>query len=61
MISAVLGVAVLAGMSSIGLRAVAQSPDVQEKLAAVKESSAQNKQALATYTWQEQDTISLKG
>jgi hypothetical protein len=38
-----------------------QNPQLQEKLAAIKESSAKNKQALAQYTWQEQDTISLKG
>jgi hypothetical protein len=34
---------------------------LQERLAAVKESQAQNKKNIATYTWQEQDTISLKG
>lgn len=41
--------------------AFAQNPQVQERLAAIKEASAQNKQALAQYTWQEQDTISIKG
>ena len=30
-------------------------------LAELKAASAQNKQNLATYTWQEQDTISVKG
>jgi hypothetical protein len=44
-----------------GLPAVAQGPEIQQRLADVKASVAQNKQALATYTWQEQDTISLKG
>jgi hypothetical protein len=34
---------------------------MQERLAELKESQAQNKKNLATYTWQEQDTISLKG
>jgi len=34
---------------------------MQEKLAEVKASQAQNKKNMATYTWQEQDTISLKG
>ncbi|HXJ88065.1 MAG TPA: hypothetical protein VMS18_14685 [Candidatus Binatia bacterium] len=53
--------AVVVGMSLIGMRASAQSPDVQQRLAEVKQASAQNKQELATYTWQEQDTISLKG
>jgi hypothetical protein len=40
---------------------VAQNSDVQQKVAALKASMAQNKQALAQYTWVEQDTISLKG
>jgi hypothetical protein len=39
----------------------AQNPALQEKLTAIKESSAANKQALAHYTWLEQQTISLKG
>jgi hypothetical protein len=42
-------------------RSQAQNPALQEKLAAIKESSAANKQALAHYTWVEQQTISLKG
>ena len=40
---------------------VAQNPDLQQKVAALKAAMAQNKQALAQYTWVEQDTISLKG
>ena len=39
----------------------AQSPEVQQKLAEVKTAMAANKQALAHYTWQEQQTISIKG
>src|SRR5438105_5817998 len=39
----------------------AQSPEVQQRVSEVKESSAKNKQALASYTWNEQVTISLKG
>jgi hypothetical protein len=39
----------------------AQNPDLQEKVAQVKQASAANKQALAQYTWVEQVTISLKG
>ena len=39
----------------------AQNPDMQEKVAELKQAAAQNKQALAQYTWVEQDTISLKG
>jgi hypothetical protein len=40
---------------------VAQNPDLQQKLAEVKQAAAANKQALAQYTWVEQVTISLKG
>ena len=39
----------------------AQSPESQQKIADVKEAVAKNKQAVAQYTWVEQDTISLKG
>ena len=41
--------------------AVAQNPELQQRVAEVKESSAKNKQALASYTWNETVTISLKG
>jgi hypothetical protein len=41
--------------------AIAQSPQTQQKIAEVKQASAANKQALARYTWQEQQVISLKG
>ena len=34
---------------------------MQQKVADLKAAMAQNKQALAQYTWAEQDTISLKG
>lgn len=34
---------------------------MQQKVADLKEAMAKNKQALAQYTWVEQDTISLKG
>jgi hypothetical protein len=39
----------------------AQSPEVQQKLAEIKTAMAANKQALAHYTWQEQQTTSIKG
>jgi hypothetical protein len=42
-------------------RAAGQNSQVQEKLADIKQASAANKQALAHYSWQEQETISLKG
>jgi hypothetical protein len=51
----------LCAMVSSPLQTLAQNPALQEKLAAIKESSAKNKQALAHYTWLEQQTISLKG
>jgi hypothetical protein len=39
----------------------AQSPQVQARLAEVKESMARNRQALAHYSWTQQDIISIKG
>ncbi len=39
----------------------AQNPEVQQKLAEIKTAMAANKQALAHYTWQEQQTTSIKG
>jgi hypothetical protein len=46
---------------SAGSMALAQNPELQQKIAEVKEAAAANKQALAQYTWVEQVTISLKG
>jgi hypothetical protein len=48
-------------MLSTMSQTLAQNPALQEKLADIKQSSAANKQALAHYTWLEQQTISLKG
>ncbi len=53
-------IALCAALSAIP-QILAQSPELQEKLAQIKQSSAANKQALAHYTWLEQQTISLKG
>jgi hypothetical protein len=39
----------------------ARNPEMQQRLAEAKAAAAQNKQALAHYTWQEQQTISVKG
>jgi hypothetical protein len=55
-----VAIAVCAMVSS-PLQTLAQNAELQEKLAAIKQSSAKNKQALAHYTWVEQQTISLKG
>jgi hypothetical protein len=41
--------------------AAAQNPELQQRVAEVKEAVAKNKQALAQFTWVEQVTISLKG
>lgn len=41
--------------------AFAQSPQLEEKLMALKQNQAANKQKLAQYTWTETETISLKG
>ena len=50
----------VAGCGFISI-AVAQNPELQQKIAEVKQAAAANKQALAQYTWVEQVTISLKG
>src|SRR5208337_5285246 len=39
----------------------AQNPELQQRVAEMKQASVKNKQALAQYTWVEQVTISLKG
>jgi hypothetical protein len=41
--------------------AKAQGPELQERVAELKESMAKNKMSLAQYTWVEQVNISLKG
>ena len=50
-----------AGLLLFALPSHAQNPELQQKLAEVKAASAANKQALAHYTWQEQQTTSIKG
>jgi hypothetical protein len=39
----------------------AQNPELQQRLGEIKMASAANKAALAHYTWQEQQTTSIKG
>jgi hypothetical protein len=41
--------------------ATAQNPQMQERVAEIKQSMAMNKEELAQYTWEEQQTISIKG
>src|SRR5664279_5088540 len=47
--------------SLLNLPAEAQNPELQQRVAELKENMAKNKQMLAQYTWVEQVTISLKG
>jgi hypothetical protein len=54
-------VAAAAALLLSALPVPAQSPEVQQKLAEIKTAMAANKQALAHYTWQEQQTTSIKG
>lgn len=44
-----------------GSTAVAQNPQLEEKIQALKQNQAANKQKLAQYMWTETETISLKG
>ncbi len=48
-------------MAAPSIQAFAQNADMLQKLEQIKAASAANKAALAHYTWQEQQTISLKG
>ncbi len=59
--AALLGVGILAVSALIVPRLTAQNPEMQQRVAEVKESMAVNKQFLAQYTWMEQDIISIKG
>src|SRR5215469_5386170 len=45
----------------LGVCGFAQNPQLEEKLMALKQNQAKNKQQLAQYTWTETETISLKG
>jgi len=60
-ISAVTLATVACGLVFSLSNAYAQSPELVKKVDAVKQAAAANKQALASYTWQEQQVISLKG
>jgi hypothetical protein len=53
--------AIVCGLMFAVPDASAQSPELMKKVQAVKAAAAANKQALARYTWQEQQVISLKG
>lgn len=48
-------------MSGLGLAASAQNSELQQRLGEVKAAAAENKQALAHYSWQQQQTTAIKG
>jgi hypothetical protein len=60
-ITLALTVAVVSMVALTGATAVAQSPQMEEKLMIIKQAQQANKQKLAQYTWQETETISIKG
>src|SRR5271170_4422954 len=45
----------------ITLPAISQNPELQEKIAAVKQAAAENKQKLRQYQWIETTQLTLKG
>jgi len=53
--------ALAAGIVMTGAAAVAQNQQLEEKIMALKQNQAANKQKLAQYAWTETETISLKG
>lgn len=55
-----LTVAISAGVLAIA-PAAAQNQQMEQKLMAIKNAQAANKQKLSQYTWQETETISIKG
>lgn len=56
-----LWLAIVAIVGSFVLPTAAQSPELQQRLAEVKQSAAKNKESLAHYSWQQQETTSIKG
>ena len=60
-LGASLAVGILAASALLVPTLRAQNPEMQQRVAEVKESMAVNKQLLAQYTWMEQDIISIKG
>jgi hypothetical protein len=52
----------LAGVGLVAIApAIAQNPELQEKLAAVKQNAVENKQRLLQYQWTETTQLTLKG
>jgi hypothetical protein len=61
MMAAVLTAVSIAGWLIAPKPAVSQNPQVQQHVSEIKEAAARNKEALAQYRWQEQETITIKG
>jgi hypothetical protein len=59
--SQLLALLILSAGTVLTPTANAQNPELQQQVSSVQQSMAKNKQALASYTWNEQVTISLKG
>ena len=55
-----LTIAISAGLLST-VPAAAQNPQMEQKVMAIKQAQAANKQKLSQYSWQETETISIKG
>lgn len=58
---ALLASGILALLCAGALRVTAQDPELQQKVSEVKQAAMQNKQALAHYSWQQQETTAIKG
>jgi hypothetical protein len=56
-----LAILTIAFIPATGLLVVAQNSEIQQRVAELKESAAANKQALAHYSWQQQQTTAIKG
>lgn len=56
-----IAVAIPAMATLLSFQVWAQDPQMQQKVAALKESAAANKQAMGQYTWVQQETVALKG
>src|SRR5579864_9356103 len=54
-------VVVCVALIVLGCYGLSQAPAVQEKLASLKQSAAQNKQRLTHYRWTETQQITFKG
>lgn len=48
-------------LTFVAPRAMSQNSELQQRVAELKQAMSLNKQVLAQYTWQEQQTVSVKG